>query len=330
MHIVVLCGGLSPERDVSISSGHQIANALRNVGHDVQLLDLFFGNSLPCPSACVVEQAPDLDEVRRQRPGNNENLIGPGVFEQCRTADIVFIALHGEDGENGRLQAAFDLAEIRYTGTGYFGSTLAMNKGISRVLFQAAGINVANGFILNRSEQRSSAYNFPVVIKPASGGSSIATTIVRVHTELQPALNAVFAIDNEALVEDFIEGREFSVGVLGNKALPVIEICPTTEFFDYQAKYQGYTTETCPAETDAEIADEMQRLALLAHKTLHLDVYSRTDFMLSKQNEIFCLESNTLPGMTPMSLLPQEASEIGLDFTALCQEIINLSMKRYL
>ncbi|MCL2546987.1 MAG: D-alanine--D-alanine ligase [Oscillospiraceae bacterium] len=340
MHIVVLCGGLYPERNVSIATGRQIAAALMDIGHQVLLMDLFFGcsvkpardafdNNLERVPTVPMGQQPDLTDVQRQRAGNDANLIGDGVFELCRTADIVFMALHGEDGENGRLQAAFDLAGIKYTGTDFLGSALAMHKGISRTLMQAAGIKVPPGFILRRDEL-TPQITPPVVIKPASGGSSVATTIVRRESDILPALNAVFALDNEALVEQFVSGREFSVGVLGDAVLPVIEICPTAEFFDYEAKYQGHTTEVCPAEIPAEIAVKMQAHALAAHNALHLSVYSRTDFILSDDNEIFYLESNTLPGMTPLSLLPQEAQAIGLNFVDLCQKIIDISMEKYI
>ena len=342
MNIVVLCGGLYPERDVSISSGHKIAGALVEKGHRVLLMDLFFGYPEPYTNTADVfdndfsrvpsvlaAKAPNLAEIKASRPGNEDSLIGEQVFALCKAADLVFMALHGEDGENGRLQAAFDLAGIRYTGTGYLGSALAMHKGISRILMEQAGISVPKGLVLRKGET-SSEISYPCVVKPCSGGSSVATTVVHTEKELQNALEEVFCIEAEALVEEFIKGREFSVGILGDMALPVIEICPKEGFYDYETKYQkGFATEVCPAEIPAEITERMQTWAKCAHECLHLSVYSRTDFILSECQAVYCLESNTLPGMTPLSLLPQEAAAVGLSFGDLCEKIMELSMRKY-
>ena len=342
MRIVVLCGGLYPERDVSIASGRQIAQSLIERGHQVLLMDLFFGypeaytdlhavfdGSLERVPSSLRAAAPDLEAVRAKRPGEEEGLIGPKVFELCRAAEIVFLALHGEDGENGKLQAAFDLAGIRYTGTGAFGSALAMHKGVSRVLFERVGIRVPPGQLVGRGEALGEV-SYPCVVKPASGGSSVATTIVEGAEGLDGALTEVFRVDDEALVETFIPGREFSVGVLDGAALPVIEICPKSGFFSYENKYQpGMTEEICPATLSETEAVCMQRAALKAHKTLHLAVYSRTDFIQTEGGELYCLETNTLPGMTPMSLLPMEARAAGLDFGDLCERIIAVSMRKY-
>lgn len=342
MNIVVLCGGLCPEREVSISSGRQIAEALAQNGHQVLLMDLFFGygdtdidiqkvfdNDFSRVPSHLTAEAPDLEKVKNQRPGIDESPIGPNVFSLCQGADMVFMALHGEDGENGRLQAAFDLAGISYTGTGYLGSALAMHKGISRSLMESVGIAVAKGFVVKKGEV-APLPSFPCVVKPCSGGSSVATTVVDNEEAFIKALEEVFFIEEEALVETFIKGREFSVGVLGDMALPVIEICPKEGFYDYQTKYQkGFATEVCPAEIPNEIANTMQSWAKMAHKVLHLEVYSRTDFILGEDGGIYCLESNTLPGMTPLSLLPQEAKAVGLGFGDLCEKIMEYSMEKY-
>ena len=342
MHIVVLCGGLYPERDVSIRSGRQIAAALTERGHHVLLMDLFFGypgsyshpldpfdGSLEAVPDQLRTEAPDLEAVRASRPGGHQGLIGPNVFDLCRAADIVFMGLHGEDGENGKLQAAFDLAGIRYTGSGQFGSTLAMHKGTSRMLFQSVGIPVPPGLVF-RQNSPPLWTDFPCVVKPCSGGSSVATTIVTQPAQLQEALDKVFALDAEALIETFIAGRELSVGVLGDQVLPVIEICPKEGFYDYANKYQaGLADEFCPADLSAADTLRLQEAAMRAHQTLHLNVYSRTDFILTEKGDFYCLESNTLPGMTPTSLIPQEARAAGLDFGDLCEKIIALSMEKY-
>lgn len=343
MNIVVLCGGMTPERDVSIRSGRNIASSLIERGHHVLLMDLFFGytkpytdpldvfdNDLDAVPDTLTTKAPDLAAIRASRPGTDTGDIGEQVFDLCRAADIVFFALHGEDGENGKLQAAFDLQGIRYTGTDTLGSALAMHKGVSRTLFERVGIAVAPGIVVCAGDAVTWT-DFPCVVKPCSGGSSVATTIVERESDLQAALDEVFLWEDEALIEAFIPGREFSVGVLGDKALPVIEICPKGGFYDYENKYQaGLADEICPAELSPEDTSRMQETALLAHKTLHLKVYSRTDFILTDGGTLYCLESNTLPGMTPTSLLPQEAIAAGLSFAELCEKIIGISMEKYL
>jgi len=346
MHIVVLCGGLCPERDVSIVSGRQIAERLTERGHKVLLLDLFFGytkpyinpldlfdGSLDNVPAHLGKAAPDLGVVAAQRTCDIDGPIGKNVLALCRAADIVFMALHGAEGENGKLQALFDMLHIRYTGTGYMGSALAMHKGMSRTLFAHAGIHIAPGVVIERRDGQSALaiwHQFPCVVKPNSGGSSVAVSIVYTPDEFVSALDAVFALGDDALVEAFIAGREFSVGVLGVHALPVIEICPRDGFYDYQNKYQkGMADEICPADLPDADTQRMQQFALAAHHALGLSVYSRSDFMLSDTGTIYCLETNTLPGMTPTSLLPQEAAAIGLDFADLCEKILALSMEKY-
>ncbi|MCL2842981.1 MAG: D-alanine--D-alanine ligase [Oscillospiraceae bacterium] len=342
MYIVVLCGGLYPERDVSISSGRQIAASLIGQGHQVLLMDLFFGyptvcgdlrdvfdNCLDRVPSTLGTTAPDLGAVRAQRSGDDTGPIGPNILALCKAADIVFMALHGEDGENGKLQSVFDMHGIRYTGTGPLGSAMAMHKGVSRMVFACAGIQVPPGQVV-RGGGAVADVCYPCVVKPASGGSSVATTIVREQAEMADALAQVFQIEPEALVETFIPGREFAVAVLDNKPLPVIEICPGDEFYDYENKYQaGRAEEICPAELSPADTRRMQEAAMLAHQVLRLEVYSRTDFILTPEGDLYCLESNTLPGMTPTSLLPQEAKAAGIDFGALCETIIAVSMEKY-
>ncbi|MCL2368973.1 MAG: D-alanine--D-alanine ligase [Oscillospiraceae bacterium] len=344
MRIVVLCGGLYPERDVSISSGRQIAATLIERGHDILLMDLFFGypESNPDPQTVfngdltrvpdrLGAAAPDLAAVRAMRPGRDTGPIGPRVFELCSAADIVFLALHGEDGENGTLQAAFDLAGIRYTGTGVLGSALAMHKGVSRNLFEGVGIQVPHGRVVSRDGRDVlGAVRFPCIVKPCSGGSSVATTIVTSPGDLDAALEQVFRVDHEALIEDYIVGREFSVGILDGEALPAIEVRPKHGFFNYENKYQaGMTEEICPADLSEADETRLRQAARTVHGALRLEVYSRTDFILTEGGDLYCLETNTLPGMTPQSLLPREAQAVGLDFGDLCERIIAVSMEKY-
>ena len=349
MKIVVLAGGLSTERDVSFKTGEMVTKALRENGHQVILLDVFMGYSdkeedltgifdraeaVSVKVAAIPETAPDLEKVKAQRKGQSDNFFGPNVIELCRMADIVFMALHGENGENGKIQAAFDLFGIRYTGTGYLGSALAMNKGMAKQLFLENGIPTPRGTSLKRGEDAAKietcGIHFPCVVKPCSGGSSIGVSIVHDKAEYEQALKEAFRWENELVIEEYVKGREFSVGVIDFQALPIIEIAPVEGFYDYKNKYKaGSTVETCPAELSEQITKEMQGYAEKVAEVLGLNTYSRTDFLLDAEDHIFCLEANTLPGMTPTSLLPQEAKVTGVDFNQLCEKLIESSMRKY-
>lgn len=342
MKIVVLAGGLSTERDVSFKTGEMVTKALRENGHQVILLDVFMGYSdkeedltgifdraeaVSVKVAAIPETAPDLEKVKAQRKDQSDNFFGPNVIELCRMADIVFMALHGENGENGKIQAAFDLFGIRYTGTGYLGSALAMNKGMAKQLFLENGIPTPRGTSLKRGEDAAKietcGIHFPCVVKPCSGGSSIGVSIVHDKAEYEQALKEAFRWENELVIEEYVKGREFSVGVIDFQALPIIEIAPVEGFYDYKNKYKaGSTVETCPAELSEQITKEMQGYAEKVAEVLGLNTYSRTDFLLDAEDHIFCLEANTLPGMTPTSLLPQEAKVTGVDFNQLCEKLI--------
>ena len=337
MKIVVLAGGLSTERDVSFKTGEMVTKALRENGHQVILLDVFMGYSdkeedltgifdraeaVSVKVAAIPETAPDLEKVKAQRKDQSDNFFGPNVIELCRMADIVFMALHGENGENGKIQAAFDLFGIRYTGTGYLGSALEN------------GIPTPRGTSLKRGEDAAKietcGIHFPCVVKPCSGGSSIGVSIVHDKAEYEQALKEAFRWENELVIEEYVKGREFSVGVIDFQALPIIEIAPVEGFYDYKNKYKaGSTVETCPAELSEQITKEMQGYAEKVAEVLGLNTYSRTDFLLDEEGRIFCLEATTLPGMTPTSLLPQEAKVTGVDFNQLCEKLIESSMRKY-
>lgn len=350
MRIIVLSGGLSPERDVSLSSGSLIANALREADHRVLLLDVYegikdgldfeklFRDKTGDPySYNVPEVEPDLKEIKR-RNGNPASLIGPNVLKLCQSADVVFIALHGAMGENGQLQAIFDTIGVKYTGSGYIGSLLGMDKDISKKLMRYAGISTADWMIIDRQENHScpsqindilEKFNLPCVVKPCSAGSSIGISIVHNTEELQSALEYASSVESSILIEKMIPGREFSVGILNGTALPVIEIIPQQGFYDYKNKYQaGATLEICPANLSEADAKKVQNLAFKVHQTLRLGSYSRIDFILNGDGEFVCLEANTLPGMTPTSLLPQEALAVGISYIDLCNRIIQLAIKQ--
>lgn len=341
MKIVVLCGGLSNERDVSITSGSCVARSLRERGHSVVLLDMFLGYGGDCsdPTKLFDEQQQDLRySVGEETPdiasliaSGDGSRLGKNVISICRAADIVFLALHGEDGEDGKIQATLDMYGVKYTGSGYLGSALAMNKELSKTLFNAAGIPTAPAITLRKGEGIQASPWIPCVVKPCSGGSSVGTSIVRTQEEFSAALEFAFKYEDDVLVEKYIKGRELTVGVMDGKAMPSIEIVLKNGWYDYKNKYQaGFAEEICPAPISAEDEERLGRLAERVSKALMVDVYCRADFIMDDDDgEIYCLEANTLPGMTPTSLVPQMAAEQGMSYGELCERIITLSMRKY-
>ncbi len=342
MKIAVLCGGLSNERDVSISTGTGAARALRAGGHRVALIDLFLGYDRPLDDpdevftadsrtedVTIGDTSPDLNAVRAMRP-DPACVVGPNVLTICRAADVVFLALHGEEGENGKVQALLDLNGIPYTGSGYLGSAIAMNKGLSKTLFRENGIATPASIMLHRGGEMRNI-GFPCVVKPCSGGSSVGTSIAHSETEYADALAFAFRYESDVIVETYIRGRELTVGVMDGVAMPVIEIIPKSGFYDYKNKYQaGATEEICPAQIGQEATERVQRLAERVFRVLMLDAYCRCDFLWDPStDEFYCLEANTLPGMTPTSLIPQMAAAQGMSYGALCEKIIEVSMKKY-
>jgi len=342
MNIVVLAGGTSTERDVSLSTGTMIYRALKNRGHKTILLDVYLGyeGSIEnifdmdkdwAAGICsnVREINPDINEIKKLRKKDSNSFFGENVIEICSMADIVFIALHGENGEDGKIQAAFDLMGIKYTGTDYVSSALAMDKAISKEIFSYYGIPTPEGIYVKKGE----AFDwnkYPCMVKVSNGGSSVGASVAYSANDMDAALANAFKYGNEVIIEQFIKGREFSVGVIDGKALPVIEIEPLVSFYDYKNKYQpGSTIETCPARLDESTAARMQKIAEDVFAALRIKTYARMDFILSEDGQIYCLEANTLPGMTPTSLLPQEAKAVGMNFEDLCEKIIEVSLKKY-
>lgn len=341
MKIIVLAGGTSTERDVSIVSGTKVCEALRSKGHQAVLLDVFCGNE-QLDIENMFEASYDLDaDVTYIKSFNDKiaamqkerrSFFGPNVLDACKAADVVFLALHGACGEDGRIQATFDLMGIAYTGSGYLGSALAMDKGITKQLMRENGVPTAHGVIIKKEEPKKTAdelgVGLPCVVKTACGGSSVGVYIAETEEAYEKAVEDGFGYEDKLVVEQYVKGREFSVGVVDGEAYPVIEIAPLVGFYDYKNKYEpGSTVETCPAVLEEDLTKEMQKYAVEAYQVLHLENYARIDFMMNEQNEIFLLEANTLPGMTPTSLLPQEAAALGYSFADLCENLINVSLK---
>lgn len=335
MKIVVLAGGKSDERDVSMSSGSQVANALLAKGHQVLLVDLMAGLPEKLDFEAAYERykqshyAYEIPETPATFKAEDPE-IGPHILDLCASADISFLALHGGIGENGKLQAIFDCFTIQYTGSNYEASLLAMNKLVFKELIRFNGINTADWTRVTCLEDTEQV-KLPAVVKPIDNGSSIGISIVENQETLKAACEEALSHSKYSyvLVEDKIEGREFSVGVLGETALPVIELKPKDGFYDYQNKYQkGRTEELVPAPIDDSLRDKMQELALKVHKLLGMSVCSRTDFIVDQNNKIYVIELNSLPGMTPISLLPQEAKAMGIDYEELCERIIEESLRK--
>lgn len=342
MNVIVLAGGISTERTVSISSGEQVCAALRRNGHRAVLLDVYFGTEQPPEESFFAEeydiaraaeimreQTALVEEIKKKR----KVFFGDHVIALCQMADMVFMALHGENGENGKIQAAFDLLGVSYTGTDYLSSAICMDKGLSRTLLTAGNVPMAKGICLKKeTEERDPAVlgiGFPCIVKPCCGGSSIGVVIVNHETEFQAALEEAFSYENEVIIEQYIKGREFSVALIHGKALPVIEIAPKQGFYDYRNKYQaGATIETCPAELTEEQTKRMQGYAELAYRVLRLNTYARIDFMMDADGSMYCLEANTLPGMTGTSLIPQEAAAVGVGYDELCEKIMEISREK--
>lgn len=345
MKIVVLAGGLSPERNVSLSSGTMIAHALQRLGHQPALVDLYFGlEDYDGPVAdyfCqpitdrwkrIDPKAPDLEEIRAQRRDRSPNQFGPGVLELCRQADLVFLALHGTCGEDGRVQAAFDLMGIPYTGSGYLGSALAMDKDFTKRVIANLGVSTPQwrrvSYTAKDVDSLTSTTRVPCVVKPVASGSSIGVSIARDKKELHAALLDGLHYGGQCVLEQYVAGREIQVALLGDEALPSIEIIPKEGFYDYENKYQpGAAEEVCPSPIPPEWEKKVGQAALTVYRALGLAVYARADFIVDEAGTPWFLEINTLPGMTPTSLVPQEAAAVGIGYDSLCQRIIDESLR---
>ena len=343
MKIVVLAGGTSTERTVSITSGTGICKALRQKGHQAILVDIFCGienvdRENPFPSEYDVDAASEymsafndrIEQMKKER----RSFFGPNVLKLCEAADIVFLGLHGANGEDGKVQATFDLMGIKYTGTGYLSSALAMDKGITKQMFLMNNVPTPRGVSMVKEEMttdlKALGMEFPVVVKTCCGGSSVGVYIVNDQAEYEQALKDAYSYENEVVVEEYIKGREFSVAVVDGKAYPIIEIAPLQGFYDYKNKYKaGATKETCPANLPKEISEKMQRWAEKACETAGVTTYARVDELLNEDGDIYCLEINTLPGMTGTSLLPQEAAAVGMSYDELTKKIIEISLEKY-
>lgn len=342
MRIAVLVGGASAERDVSFATGSAIFRALRANGHDVVAIDTGEGRVIDSRegekeegeggeeggqlelAAEVGTAPPEVGAL----PGDRAGALGSVPL--LNETELVFVALHGGAGEDGRLQALLDLVGIPYTGSGHLGSALAMDKLVSKELMVRAGIATPPWLVapVDGRALEDELGGFPVVVKPSREGSTVGVTLVRAPDELGAAIERAAGFAGDVLVEKFIPGRELAVGVLGSQALPIVEILPSHELYDYECKYtRGRTEYRVPAELSAEVTGRVQSAAEDVHETLRLSAYSRIDFRLDEAGLPWCLEANSLPGMTETSLLPKAAEAAGITFNELCERIAKLALE---
>ena len=333
MKVCVLTGGSSSERDVALASAAQVVAALRGRGHLVTVADTSSGVIDGAGEARLLQPRihaapPDPAAVAALMAAETKVLLGGLLADPAiHDADVVFLALHGGRGEDGTVQGLLETAGVRYTGAGPLGSGVAMDKDLSKRLFLVADVLTAAWLMAPvAAAEVDLELDWPVVVKPSKQGSTVGLTVVREAAGLAAAVAEAARHDDEVMVEAFVPGRELTVGVLGDRALAVGEILPQHELFDYECKYTpGMSAEIFPADIPEIVAREAQAIALRAHQALKLRGYSRVDFRLTEDSELFCLEVNTLPGMTATSLMPQSAAAAGIDFAALCEEICTLA-----
>lgn len=328
MKIAVLFGGDSMERDVSIASASQVVGALRGRGHDVVAYDSGRGRLAPAD-----EQRLFASKIDRVPPDQRTVTSLPTVVSAPDLADVdvVFLAMHGGSGEDGTVQALLDLAGIPYTGSGKLGSALGWDKDIAKRLFLAAGVPTPDWLMTPvASDVALRRLGLPLIVKPNGQGSTVGLTLVKSAAELDAAIELAGGFDSAVMLERYIDGRELTVGVLEDRPLAVGEIIPKTgPIFDYAAKYQdGGAEEIFPAKITAEQTARAQDLALRVHRALKLETYSRVDFRMDAAGELWCLEVNTLPGLTAASLLPRAAAAVGISFPELCERICRGALAR--
>jgi D-alanine-D-alanine ligase len=333
MKVAVLFGGTSTERDVSIASGAQVVKALREAGHDVVAVDTATGALSAADErrllvSGVAPAPPEEAALDVLRTGDVTALTRAPELEGV---DVIFLALHGGTGEDGTLQALLDLTGMPYIGSGMLASAMAMDKDISKRLFRDAGVPTPPWLMAPVTVQDVlEMTGFPTVVKPSKQGSTVGLTVVKRPEDLNAAIAEAFRFDDEVMIERFIAGRELTVPILADEALPVGEIIVQREIFDYESKYQpGMADEVFPADLTGEQTVTIQFLALKAHRALKLSGYSRIDFRLDEEGTFWCLEANTLPGMTAASLFPKGAAAAGISFPRLCDRLCRLAIEEH-
>jgi D-alanine-D-alanine ligase len=330
--VAILTGGSTPERDVAFAGAAQVVAALRDLGYEVTVVDTTSGEFHAADEARYLQSAvgatpPDQDELARLRA----NELGSALvaLPAVRHADLVFPVLHGRQGEGGELQALLELAGVPYAGSGPLGSGMALDKDVAKRLFRGAGVPTPDWVMWPAESRHVAALGMPLVVKPSKVGSTVGLTVVERAAALPSAIAEAQRYDDEVMLERFVAGREYTVGILGDRALAVGEIIPQHDVFDYECKYTpGMTQEIFPAKIPKALETRLRDLSLAAHNALKLRDFSRADFRVTPGGEPYCLEVNTLPGLTRTSLLPQSAAAMGIDFPTLCDTVCRRALAR--
>lgn len=337
MRVLVLVGGNSAERDVSLATGEAVIKALRESGHDVLSIDTARGRELLDTARPLLPQGisplpPTVESgLSTHTP---DEVITALRLPETKAIDIVFLALHGGDGEDGHLQALLDLAGVHYTGSGQTASVLAMNKHLAKLIFSAREIPTPAWIFLESAKTTRPEFaevvtqlGQPFIVKPNEQGSTVGFSIVETETDYFPAVDSAFNHDRAVLLEQYIPGREVTIAILGDRALPVIEIVPEHGVYDYECKYTaGKSQYICPAELSPALTRQAQSISLQAFNAIGCFGYGRVDFRLNNQGELYCLEINTLPGMTATSLVPKAAAAVDIGFAELIETICQLAI----
>jgi D-alanine-D-alanine ligase len=339
MNIALIVGGISSEREVSLSSGRGILKALRANKHAVKVIDPIYGSREISEEVifkdAVSSEYPTheaMEKLLRESRKKVIDCVNSNLFDNI---DLAFIGLHGKYGEDGRIQSLLELRGIKYTGSDVLSSAVAMDKNVTKIIFRNFKIPTADWIVISRkdeinAEEIQKKISLPFVIKPNDEGSTVGLTIVHKESEILNAIELGFKYTDKIMIEKYIKGRELTVSILGDKAYPLIEIKPKAGFYDYHHKYtKGMTEYICPADVKEKISKRAQETALKAYQSLGCSVYSRVDFLLDENDDLHCLEVNTLPGMTELSLVPKAVKAKGMEFNDLIENIIGLSLKKY-
>lgn len=325
--VALLVGGTSPEREVSKNTGKSVLNALYDLDYKVKVIDPAFG----------LNQPKEIDKIFVEKDyteRSNRNFVEAINSKMFDDVDVAFIALHGKWGEDGMIQSLLELRGIKYTGSKVLASSLAMDKSMAKIMFQHFDVSTPRWFVVDKNEKDidlikskiKKFFGYPCIIKPNDEGSTIGLTICRGDVELAQAIKKAQEFSKKVLVEEYIPGHEITVAVFDQQALPVLEIKPKAGFYDYENKYtQGRTDYIVPAEIPDKIAEHLQHQALLAFNSIGCESYARIDFRVTNDYKTYCLEVNTLPGMTSTSLVPKMAQAAGISFEELIDRIIKNS-----
>jgi D-alanine-D-alanine ligase len=329
INVALLVGGVSSERKVSKATGKSIYSALKNLNYNVTVIDPAYGLSQPED----VELFFGADDIFPLSARNYIDIVNSALFDDV---DVAFLALHGKWGEDGRIQSLLEMRNLKYTGSGVLSSSLAMNKFMTKIMFQHYDVRTPRWFIVSRDgndadlikKKIEKFFGFPCVIKPNDEGSTVGISICREPDSLAEAVERAFEYSENVLIEEFIPGREITVGILENRALPALEIIPCSGFYDYESKYtSGKSDYIVPAEIPENVARHIQSQALLAYNSVGCRQYARIDFRMTGDFKSYCLEVNTLPGMTSTSLFPKMANAVGISFEELIDRIVKSALK---